>query len=68
MARNTFSAAGAKSVPELRKAVSESFTSLVRQLNGELADKQDLILTSPDGTRFRLTVANDGTLTATEET
>jgi hypothetical protein len=31
----------------------------------ELANDERLILRSPDGSRFYLTVANDGTLTAT---
>lgn len=37
---------------------------LLRGVDLELANEERLILVSPDGSRFSITVANDGTLSA----
>lgn len=63
MARNTFNAATSGGTTELRRAVNQALESLIQQLNVERSnDRTNLVVTSPDGTRYRITVADDGTL------
>jgi len=48
------------------RRILESADKLNRKKNEDVeVAKQRLILTSPDGTRFNITVANDGTISAT---
>ena len=63
---NPFKAPGKQNIDSLRRASNNAFASLVAQTNRELNNA--LVLSSPNGTQYRITVANDGTLSATEVT
>ena len=55
--RNTFAAAGSKTVPELRRAVGNTFQDLVRQLNiGTVARGDTLPASGVLGREFYLNV------------